>query len=72
VVIRVNIAPPTSRGSHPPSNSFSRFAPRKLSSKARNSATSGTTRQSGHFHRSRATTPKMVLVMAIVPVTAMP
>ena len=63
----------TTSGNQPPSGILSRLAPKKARSTSRNSAASAATCQTGSTSTvSRATTKSRIVVMAIVPVTAMP
>ena len=59
-------------GNQPPWKNFIALAAKNGMSKLRNTATSGSARQSGHFHARVRTTKYTIEVIAIVPVTAMP
>src|SRR5262245_11777207 len=72
VVINVKSSAPITSGSQPPCRTFTRFAPKSEMSTARKTTATQMTTHLGHFHRSTATTESNIVVMTIVPVTAMP
>ena len=63
---------PISSGTQAPWMNLVRFAPKKASSTTRNSAAPRTASQSGRCQRRRTMTKKRIVVIAIVPVTAIP
>ncbi len=65
-------AVPIASGIQPPSNTLSRLAERKMVSTARNGVITSTDTSSGHFQQVRITKNAMMLVITMVPVTAMP
>ena len=72
VDIRTKTPRPKASGNQPPSTIFTMFALKKPRSTSRNAPNSATHRTKFQCHILRATTKASTVVIAIVPVTAMP
>jgi hypothetical protein len=68
----VNRITPITSGTHAPWMNLVRFAPKNASSTARNSPAPRSASQSGRCQRRRTMTKKRIVVITIVPVTAIP